>query len=465
MSRITKKALSLIMALTIAVPLTITSASAQGKAPQGLDENLEYIGKLIKFVQVYHAGEEVTEDELIQGAMKGVFYNLDPYSKYYTEEEFEELNEDVSGNFGGIGVRIIEKDGYVTVLAPIEGTPGFKAGIKADDKIVLVDGEDIVGYTSKQAMDIMRGEPGTEIKIGILRENVSGILYFDIVREIIEINPISHEILEDNIGYIKITEFNQNTLRNIEDVLKELDKEGIEDIVIDLRNNPGGFLTQVIEMSKYFVPEGPIVHVKNADGKTDSYKSTNKDPKYNLAVLVNRGSASASEIFAGAVKDTGVGKIIGAKTFGKGSVQKMIPLTNGGGIKLTIAEYLTPNKNKVNGIGITPDIVVETRNKMDGIDPLLISKLDKSREIKEDMVGLDILAAEEILDILGYDTGKVDGVYDDSTVKAVKKFEEKMGLSKDGKLDIKSQEELLQAIYDYTHEDMQLEKAIEVLKR
>lgn len=357
----------LVFTLIISVPSTLAFSQEENIQQQqetDLQQELEFLGKLLKFVKANYA-YEVTEEQLIEGAMKGLFFNLDDYSCYYTNEEFKELNEAVSGDFGGIGIHITDRNGYVIVLTPIKDTPGFKAGIKPEDIIVSVDDVDIKGFTSKQAADIMRGEPGTKVKLGIVREGEQKVLYFNIVRELIKINPIEHEILKDNIGYIKITEFNGHTLENVLKALGEFNTNKVDKVIFDVRNNPGGSLNEVVNVLRFLVPRGPIVHIKYSDGEILTHESYNDELDFKIAVLVNKGSASASEIFAGAIKDTGVGTIIGTTTFGKGTVQSILPLVNGGGIKLTIAEYLTANKNPVNKVGIEPDIIVENKTEED----------------------------------------------------------------------------------------------------
>ncbi|SCG81800.1 carboxyl-terminal processing protease [Proteiniborus sp. DW1] len=358
----------LIFTLIVSTPSTLAfgqeESSIQQQEEIDLQQELESLGNLLKLIKANYA-YEVTEKQLIEGAMKGLFYNLDDYSNYYTEEEFKELNETVSGDFGGIGLYVTEKNGNITVLTPIKDTPAFKAGIKPEDIMVSVDDIDIRGISLKKATDLMRGEPGTKVKIGIVRRGESKPLYFNIVRELIQLNPVEYEILKDNIGYIKITEFNNHTLENVLIALGEFDRNKIDKVIFDVRNNPGGSLREVIDVLRFLVPRGPIVHVKYSDGQIKTYFSYNDDVNFKLAVLTNKGSASASEIFAGAIQDTGVGTIIGTTTYGKGTVQSIIPLANGGGVKLTVAEYFTAKENPVDKVGIQPDVVVENTTKED----------------------------------------------------------------------------------------------------
>ncbi len=359
--------LILVFALIISAPSSLAFSQEDNTLYQeeiNLQQELEFLGNMLKYIRANYA-YEVTEDQLIEGAMKGLFLHLDDYSNYYTEEEFEELNGAVTGEFGGIGLHITEKNGYITVMTPIIGTPGFKAGIEPEDIIISVNDIDIKGFTSNKAADLMRGEPGTEVKLGIVREGETKVLYFDIIREMIIVNPVEYEILKSKIGYIKIKEFNNHTLENILIALNEFNINKVEKIIFDLRNNPGGSLNEVINVLRFLVPRGPLVHIKYSDGEVKSYYSYNDDEIFKIAVLVNKGSASASEIFAGAIQDRGIGTIIGTTTFGKGTVQSIIPLINGGAMKLTTAEYLTANENPVNKIGIKPDIEVENITEED----------------------------------------------------------------------------------------------------
>lgn len=358
--------LFLIIFSLIIMPSTLAfgEENIQEQKELQLQEELNFLGNLLEFVKENYL-YEVSEEQLIEGAMKGLFYYLDEYSCYYNKEEFQQLSESLSGDFVGIGIHIVEKDDYIAVITPIEGSPAFKAGIKPGDIIISVDDVNIKGYTAKQASDLIKGEINTEVKIGVKREGESETLYFNILRDEIVINPIEYKILEDNIGYIKITEFNDHTLENVLIALGEFNINEVDSIIFDVRNNPGGGLEEVVNVLRFLVPRGPIVHVKYSEDEIITHSSYNDYVNFKLAVLVNEGSASASEIFAGAIQDLEVGTIIGTNTFGKGTVQTVIPLINGGGIKLTIAEFFTANMNKVNKIGIKPDIIVENTGEED----------------------------------------------------------------------------------------------------
>lgn len=357
-----RKILPIILAFTLILSSPIALAS--NDAEYNLKEDLKFLEQLIEFIK-YHYAYDVIDKELMKGAFKGLFSSLDDYSNYYTESEFKDLTETITGDFGGVGLVISEKEDYIIVVSPIEGTPGFRSGIKPEDIIVSVDDVDIKGYTVSKVASLIKGEPGTQVKLGIKREDEEKILYFTLTREIIEINPVEYKILENNIGYIKITEFNSHALENVMKAITEFEAKKVSKVIFDLRNNPGGGLDDVLHVLRLIIPNGPLVHIKDSSGDLRTYYSNAKTQRYKLAVLVNEGSASASEIFAGAVQDRGAGTIIGTTTFGKGTVQTIFPLVNGAGLKITTAEYLTPNKNPVNKIGIKPDIVVENTTEED----------------------------------------------------------------------------------------------------
>lgn len=430
-----------------------------------LQQQMDYLGKLIEFVE-HNYVNSVSEEDLVEGAYKGIFNALDPHSTYYTPEEYEKFQTSTSGVFGGTGIHITIRNEEIYIIAPIEDTPADRAGIKAGDIIISVDGTDVRDYSLEKAADMIRGEIGTSVQLGIKREGEQDILYFDLVREEIRISPVSSKVMEEDIGYIRISSFNSNTEENIQKVLENFDSQGIKDIIIDLRNNPGGLLDEVVEMSKHFIPQGSIVHIDKRDGKRTTHTSDLQQQKYKLAVLVDGGSASASEIFAGAVQDTGAGTIIGTQTFGKGTVQSVVPLTNGGSVKLTIARYLTPNERIIDGEGITPDIVVENvawqQTYKDELAPI---KGDRKPTVG--VIGLDVLGTEQRLNLMEYNVGEIDGIFDTALEKAVSDFQVDSGLYPYGVLDFATQQNLREKFEEYMNQndlDEQLQKAIEVLK-
>lgn len=308
--------------------------------------------------------KEVDDETLIDGQLKGMFEALkDPYSLYMTKEEFKDFMEHTKGVYGGIGVIVTPgEDNLITVVSPIEDTPGEKAGIKTGDKIIKVNGEEFSADKMDAAVKIMKGEPGTEVSLTILRQDKEGKtneIEMKIVREEIRIKSVKSTVLEDKIGYIKITSFDDLTYKDFKSELNSLEKQNIKGIVLDLRNNPGGLLDVCADIADEFLGEGTIVYTETRNGEREYLKSDKKKTDLPLVVLVNEGSASASEILAGAIKDTKRGELIGTKTFGKGIVQRIIKLPDGSGYKLTVSEYFTPNGTNIHGIGITPDVIIE----------------------------------------------------------------------------------------------------------
>lgn len=368
-----KKLCILLLAIALLVPSMSYAADASAIQSIQREPDLLFFIDTFQYIKETYP-LEIKDRELIEGGLKGMLQTIDPYSNYYTPEEAIEIYRSIYGEFSGIGVYIEEKDSFINIRDTIKGAPGEKAGLKRDDLIISIDDKDIKGISIDNAQKMMQGQVGTKVKLGIKRDNKSKPIYIEVIRDNVVINPVEYKILENEIGYISLYEFSQSSAAEIKRVLEEFDKEGISKVILDLRNNPGGLLDQAIKISKHFVPAGPIVHIKEKNKELVTHISTNKNPKYKLVVLVNEHSASASEIVAGAVKDTKAGTIIGKKTFGKGIVQSMIPLDNGGLLKMTTAEYLTPNKTSIHGIGIDPDIVIE--NKAD-------DDLQLKRAIKE----------------------------------------------------------------------------------
>jgi carboxyl-terminal processing protease len=423
-------------------------------------EDVEFMTKVIHFV-IDNYQYEIDQEDIMNGLYDGFFSVLDDYSIYYTPEEYRVMLEYTAGEFSGIGIEITDLNGQVVVVTPLPDSPAIEAGIKAGDVIKAVDGYDITGATSNQATMLIRGEEGTSVKIGVMRGKES--LSFDLIRRAIVTNYTEGKILEDNIGYLKVTSFADNTVELVKKELAVFDKNNVKKIVIDMRNNGGGSLQSSIELLNLFVTEGPVLYVEYASGKEEIYESTLKEQKYEIAVLINGGSASATEIFAGAVKYKNEGIVVGTNSYGKGVVQTLHQLIDGSGVKFTTAEYFSVDKIPVHKIGITPDIAVENE-KID------ISKYPQfSNENKPQLgnVSLDVLAAEMILEKLGYEVGQPDGVYDKVSFDQVIKFQEDNLLYPYGIIDIATQNALYNALLmhmENAQEDLQLKTAIEALK-
>lgn len=305
-----------------------------------------------------------TASQLIEGATAGLVESLnDEYSIYMDSKEFEKLQSFIQPTFGGIGVYVGMKNDKITIIAPIDGSVGSKAGLKAGDVIVKLNDESTANMTLDNALKIMRGEPGTEVRISVEREGVKDPIEYKLIREILDEPTVKGTLLEENkdIAYVGVALFANNTDEEFYKEMEKLDEQGYKGLIVDLRNNPGGNLETVIKMLDYFLPEGPIVHIVDNQGRTQTFSAEGPGFKKPLVVLVDKGSASASEIFAGAIKDTKVGTLVGKNTFGKGIVQSVYYLREGAGLKLTTAKYLTPNKNDIHKVGIKPDVEVELK--------------------------------------------------------------------------------------------------------
>ena len=306
--------------------------------------------------------DEINQSESMDSAINGLLQSLDPYSSYMSPEILEEMQTETSGEFGGLGIEVSMEAGVVKVISPIDDTPASKAGLKAGDYIVKINDIQVQGKSLSEAVDLMRGPVGSSIELTVRRRGEKKALTFNITREIIEIQSVKSELLEENIGYIRLTSFNENSSDQIEKQIKKLKKnKNLNSFILDLRNNPGGLLNQAIRISDFFLENGEIVSTKSRK-KSDNRKWFAKkgditDGK-TLLVLINYGSASASEIVAGALKDHKRAIVVGENSYGKGSVQSIIPLKNRGAIRLTVAKYYLPSGKSISEVGVRPDIEV-----------------------------------------------------------------------------------------------------------
>ena len=306
--------------------------------------------------------EEIDHNKAMDAAINGVLQSLDPYSAYMSPEIFKEMLTETSGEFGGLGIEVGMEFGVVKVISPIDNTPAEEAGVKAGDYIVKINDIQVQGKTLTEAVELMRGPVGSTIKITVRRRNVKKAIIFNITREIIKIESVKSKIIEDTVGYIRLTSFNENSADQIKEKIKELrQNKKIEKYILDLRNNPGGLLSQAIKISDFFLNNGEIVSTKSRKKKENRKWFARKGDIIDgetLIVLINYGSASAAEIVAGALKDHKRAILIGEKSFGKGSVQSIIPLKNKGAIRLTISKYYLPSGKSISEVGITPDIEI-----------------------------------------------------------------------------------------------------------
>ena len=324
-------------------------------------KKIDLFGEVLEKINKEYV-DEINQSESMDSAINGLLQSLDPYSSYMSPEIFEEMQTETSGEFGGLGIEVSMEAGVVKVITPIDDTPASKAGIKAGDYIVKINDIQVQGKSLSEAVDLMRGPVGSGIELTVRRRGAKKALTFNVVREVIEVQSVKSELLENNIGYLRLTSFNDNSSQQIKKQIKKLKKnKNLNSYILDLRNNPGGLLTQAIKISDFFLENGEIVSTKSRkkseNRKWFAKKGDILDGK-TLLVLINYGSASASEIVAGALKDHKRAILVGENSYGKGSVQSIIPLKNKGAIRLTVAKYYLPSGKSISQVGVRPDIEV-----------------------------------------------------------------------------------------------------------
>jgi len=475
-TKLSKFLIVVFVVMSILLPSAIPVSAAQ--AENGFD--LEYIRSIMDIIkEVYKDG--ATDDQLIEGMLRGMFGSMDAYTVFYSPEEAEEFFSDVGGEFGGIGVSMLKVDNYIQVVKVFPNTPAEKAGIISGDKIVSVNGLSIEGLDAEQVAKIIRGEPGTAVVLGIVKAmetNPSNVINVTLIREIVKVNPVSYEIKQGDIGYIKIESFNSNTYEYFAQALEEIDKNDIKKIILDLRDNPGGYVDQAVMVARHFVPEGLITKLDfKSEGSIDiEYYSDLKELKYKVVVLVNQNTASASEILAAAIQDTKAGILVGTQTYGKSKIQSLIPILTPyaysrykailgvnivnaydllysygiipsddeiiGWTKITTGEYLTPLGRSIGDVGLIPYMWSSNPEIINDVDITSIQKLQKVTKPGLNSTGIDVYNAEKILRIAGYDVDYPDMLLDEKTFEAIKKFQNDKGLFPYGVLDFTTQQAL-----------------------
>lgn len=461
------------------------------------ERNLQYFQGIIDMIRDQYKGN-ATDNQLIEGAVRGMLDSLDDYTTYYTPKEADSFMGSVTGVFGGVGISMEVSGDYILVSKVFSASPAEKSGIIQGDKIVEADGKSLIKATADEAASIIKGVEGTKVKLGILRNGTSGVKYIEVTREIIRINPVTYEI-RGSIGYIKLEMFNENTNEYITKALAEMDKNKITKLILDLRDNPGGEVSQAVAVAQKFVTKGLITKLDYKSEKyTDiEYNSYLEKPKYKLAVLVNGMSASASEIVSGAIQDTGAGKLVGTKTFGKAKFQGILPVltpeafskygqqlgisvVNGydlqyyginpttdeiaGYTKMTLGYYYTPKGRMIDNTGLIPDIKVEDPKPVSEIYIGSIQKLTKTTKPGLNAQGIDVYNAEKLLKVLGYKIETLDTTLDAKTVKEIKAYQKISGLSISGVLDLKTQDALNASLLKLiTKYDKQYNAAVQLL--
>lgn len=399
------------------------------------------------------------------GAVRGAVEALgDPYTVYLEPRQYREFQEEVlEGKYGGIGVVIDQVGSYVTVISVLPGTPAERAGLRPGDRIVRVDGESVVGWTLDAVARRIRGDPGTAVRLEIERGADSSPVAVEVVREEIKLQPLETRLLDDQVAYIRIASFELGLGAQFARVMADYRARGITRYVLDLRSNAGGLLGEAVQVAEQFLPRGPIVRIVERGGKTTTIESSAPEWDYSLVVLVDGGTASAAEIVAAAIKDRGYGLLVGTRTFGKGSVQTVIPFQDGAALKVTTARFLTPSGRVIDGKGIEPLIVVQPEPVRPQVEPFVWK-----RELRRGVVGLDVLSLQENLAFLGLYRAKPDGVFGPVTAAAVRQFQSAKGMPPTGRVDAATgralAEEVRQKLIQQKPADPVLEKALEVLR-
>lgn len=357
----------------------ISDRAIQGVVEKGAEiyEQVKLLTEVFTLIRDNYV-EPVEAKKLIYGACEGMVSKLDPFSQFMDPVAHEMMKSETEGKFGGVGIRIAIREGRLTVVTPLPGTPAYELGILPGDTIMKIEGKDTKDITLPQAVELLRGTPGTKVTISILREGVKDLIDFTITRAVVKIESVPDaRMLTDKIGYIELSEFSKDTPYEFDKVWKKLEKQGMEDLILDLRYNPGGLLATAVEVCKNFIGDEKLIVYTQGRGEQQAIKffaeKKAKHEKIPLVILVNKGSASGSEIVAGCIQDWKRGVVLGEKTFGKASVQSLMPLSDGSGLRLTTAKYYTPAGRSIHDVGITPDIVVEVPTE-------IMTELMKQRE-------------------------------------------------------------------------------------
>ncbi|MBU9712783.1 S41 family peptidase [Bacillus tamaricis] len=412
--------------------------------------------------------EEIDSQKLVEGAISGMLGTLeDPYSVYMDESTAQEFMESLDSSFEGIGAEVSMTNGRVTIVAPFRDSPAERAGIRPNDQVIEVDGEDIEGLSLYEAVLKIRGEKGTTVTLTIQRPGVNELLELDVVRDTIPIETVLSEVVEENgktIGIIELRSFSENTAQRFEEELVALEEQGIEGLIIDVRGNPGGFLQSVEDIGNLIIPGGePVVQIENRNGERMRHISNLEEVKpYPIVGLINEGSASASEILAAALKEAGGYDIVGKTTFGKGTVQQSLRMGDGSEIKLTLYRWLTSAGNNINEEGVEPTVEV-SQPEYFYVSPIVVNE---EESLTLDMTSDHIGNAQIMLGGLGFNPGREDGYFSQETEAAVREFQTEMGIDVTGEIDHKTAEllqvELINTIQGREH-DLQLKKALELL--
>jgi carboxyl-terminal processing protease len=455
----------LVIALFITSSFATEKAKPTKPAPETAShrsrfEQLELFNKVLYLIENQYY-RQVDSEKLIEGALKGMMETLDPHTSFLNKDFFQKMQSDTAGEFGGLGLEVTSRDGAIFVITPIDDSPAFRAGIRARDRIVEINHELIVGLSLDQAVERMRGKNGEVMHLGIAREGEDSIKHFKLKREIIKVNPVKSELVQDTIAYIRLTQFQKRAAEAVEEALKKLKKEskdGIAGIILDLRSNPGGLLDQAVDVSSIFLKEGIVVSTEARDPQNKDIryvkKQGYKDLETPIVVLINGSSASASEIVAGALQDHHRGPIVGLQSFGKGSVQTVAQLDGGTGVKLTIAQYLTPKGRRIQGIGIKPDILIEDLDPKGYERAKKIDRYVRERDLRNHLAASVETPEEKIAREL---------MEREDRAKRAKEVERRVKEAKDEKKNVKEDDDDIFRTYNPS-EDFQVQQSAALLK-
>lgn len=467
-------ALSLIMGAGISYLFFNETASSKGssqakaifsKGETNAEEDIEKINQALELISESYV-EKIDRNKLVEGAISGMVNTLeDPYSVYMNKETANQFEQSLDSSFEGIGAEVSMEDGKVTIVAPFKDSPAEKAGLKPNDQILSVDGESLSGLDLFEAVLKIRGEKGSVVTLEVERPGVNDILKVDVTRDTIPLETVYSSIKDyqgKKIGYIEITSFSEDTATDFETQLKDLEDQNIAGLVIDVRGNPGGYLQSVEEILKLFITkETPYVQIEDRNGEKERfYSSLTEKKSYPITVLIDKGSASASEILAGAMKEAGGYQLIGETSFGKGTVQQAIPFDDGSNIKLTLFKWLTPNGNWIHEKGIEPTVEVKQP------DYFYVSPLQLEESLVYDMNSEKVKNAQMMLKGLGFEPGRIDGYFSKETEVAVQAFQKTNQLPVTGEIDKdtakKLEAEIIEAVKNEEN-DFQLQTAIKML--
>ncbi|WXR62988.1 S41 family peptidase [Peptostreptococcaceae bacterium AGR-M142] len=408
---------------------------------------------------------DISEEELIEGAVDGMFDKLDKHSYYMPKDESSDFIRQTTGEFFGIGASIGVRDDQLKIIKVLENTPAQDAGLLKDDIILQIDGEDVIDAKKiDKHIEKIRGKKGSVVTLGVLRG--TNKMDISITRDRIEINPVTKKIIANHIGYLKIEDFNSNVSKNVNEAIETLQKQTVKKLIVDLRNNPGGSLGEVVLVAQNFIDKGTIVSVNYSDGTKKTLKSYGNKKFDDVVVLINNGSASASEILAGAIQDTKSGVLVGKTSYGKGTVQELKKFKNDESLKLTIGRYYLPSGRSINDTGLVPDYEIDRFKDESTIKDNL--SIDTKSDIVINEVGLEVVRLQNMLDSMGYKIEDGSGMYNESTKNAVSNFQKNNNLNATGIANIETVKKILSNYAEHMRKDEfdeQLKKAIELLNK